>query len=96
MNMALILLSFIVSMAVSGLMFQRKNRKIWCIATALLVNTAIIGITLSIIYSLDHEMQSFGVGIEETFMPLIAIPVLTWLNAALLSFFPAKTSSENR
>lgn len=96
MNLLLIIFSFMSSMFVSGLMVRKQQRKIGIIVSALLINTAIIGVTVSLIYSLDHEMQSFGVGVEEAFMPLLAIPPLTWLNAVLLPFVPIKISPENR
>lgn len=96
MNLLLIVFSFMVSMFVSGLMIRKQQRKIRIIVSALLINTAIIGASVSLIYSLDHEMQSFGIGLEKAFMPLMAIPVLTWLNAVLLPFVPIKISPENR
>lgn len=96
MNLLLIVFSFMSSMFVSGLMIRKQQRKIRIIVSALLINTVIIGVTVSLVYSLDHEMQSFGVGLEKAFMPLLAIPVLTWLNAVLLPFVPIKISPENR
>lgn len=80
----------------SGLMASKQQAKIRIFISALLANTAIIGITVSIIWNLDHEMQLFGVGVEEAFMPLLAIPALTWLNMILLPMVPVKISSENR
>ncbi|UJF26719.1 hypothetical protein [Planococcus sp. 107-1] len=96
MNLLLIAFSFMSSMFVSGLMIRKQQRKIRIIVSALLINTAIIGASVSLIYSFDHKMQSFGVGLEKAFMPLMAIPVLTWLNAVLLPFVPIKISPENR
>lgn len=91
MNTVLIILSFGLSMTAASYLFKKKNNKRISILLALILNTLFLGIAFSVLYT--EEMRVFGAGIEKILSLVIAIPLVTWVNAFALQFVKPKPSN---
>lgn len=88
LNAVLILLSFIMSMTLAGFFFRKNHNKRISILLALVLNILFLGIAFS--FSYTEEMHIFGTGTEEISSLVIAIPLITWVNAFALQFIKPK------
>lgn len=89
MSAILIILSFGLSMIAASYLLKKKNKRI-SILLALILNTLFLGIAFGVLYT--EEMRVFGAGIEKILILVLAIPLVTWVNALALQFIkPKKT-----
>lgn len=88
MNAILIILSFGFSMTAARYLFKKKNHKGISILLALILNASFLGIAFSVLYT--EEMQMFGKGTEKILILVIAIPLLTLVNAVALQLAKPK------
>jgi Na+/proline symporter len=88
MSAILIILSFGLSMIAVGYLFKKKNNKRISILLALILNTLFLGIAFGVLYT--EEMRIFGAGIEKILILVLAIPLVTWVNALALQFIKPK------
>lgn len=88
LNAVLILLSFIMSTTLAGFIFRKNHNKRISILLALVLNILFLGIAFS--FSYTEEMHIFGTGTEEISSLVIAIPLITWVNAFALQFIKPK------
>ncbi|WP_033543873.1 hypothetical protein [Planococcus sp. CAU13] len=86
MYFASILFSFILSMAAAVFVYRKKKTKGISILSALLINVLVLGTAFTVSYRINLDSWNFGTGDWEIAYLIIAIPLLTWLNAFLLQF----------
>lgn len=86
MYYALIVISFIISMVVARLVYRKKKTKGISIFFALLINVIFLGAAFTVSYQVDIESWNTGMGDWKIAYLVIAIPLITWLNAFLLQF----------
>lgn len=68
------------------LVYKKKKTKMISIISALLINGLFLGAAFTVAYQLDIESWNSGGGDWRIAYLIIAIPLLTWLNAFLLQF----------
>lgn len=90
----LILISFIISMAAVRLIYRKTKKKISSIFFALLMNVLFLGAAFTISYQMDMEKWNIGTGNWKILYLLIAIPIITWLNAFLLQFMKVEDTTK--
>lgn len=86
MYFTLIVISFILSMTIASFTYRKKKNKMISTLSALLVNTLVLGTAFTFIYLINLESWNFGGGDWRIAYLIIAIPLVTWLNAFLLQF----------
>jgi len=72
----------------SRFFFRKNHNKRISILLALVLNILFLGIAFS--FSYTEEMHIFGTGTEEISSLVIAIPLITWVNAFALQFIKPK------
>ena len=93
MYFALILFSFIVSMASAGIVFKKKRNKRISILLALVINTVFLASTFYLMYMTNEDMRIMGIGDSKIYYMIIAIPLITWVNAFVLLFMKVEETS---
>ena len=86
----LILISFIISMTAVRLIYKKTKKKMIAIFFALITNVLLLGAAFTISYQVEIERWNIGTGNWKIVCLLIAIPIITWLNAFLLQFVGAE------
>lgn len=86
MYIALMISSFILSTMAACFIYKMKKTKLISIILALAINTLILGVSFYFMYVLNIEMWKAGMWDMGLLYLLIAIPIITWLNAFLLQF----------
>lgn len=86
MYYVLIFISFVLSMAAARFIYRKKKTKRISILSALFINVLFLGAAFTVAYQTDIESWNFGGGDWKIIYLLIAIPLITWLNAFLLQF----------
>lgn len=94
MYYALILISFIISMAAVRLIYRKTNKKMTSIFFALLINVLLLGAAFIISYQIEIERWNIGTGNWKIVYLLIAIPIITWFNAFLLQFVKVEDTTK--
>lgn len=93
MYYALILISFIISMVAVRLIYKKTNKKMTSIFFALLINVLLLGAAFTVSYQIDIEKWNIGTGNWKIVYLLIAIPIITWVNAFLLQFMKVEDTT---
>ena len=86
MYLTLIVISFILSMFFASSVYKKKKTKGISILASLLVNVLVLGTAFTFNYLINLESWNFGGGDWRIAYLIIAIPLVTWLNAFLLQF----------
>ena len=90
MYYALIVISFFISMAITGSLYRKTTKKMISIFVALMINAVFLGAAFTVSYQMDIESWNVGMGDWKIAYLIIAIPLVTWLNAFLLQFMKVK------
>lgn len=93
MNYIIIALSFIISTYISVQVLKKKNNKLVSMLIAFCLNTLILTLATWLQYLYDEEIKIFGISSKNTYILIIAIPIITWLNFLILQFANRKRLS---
>lgn len=83
---AIILLSFIISTIAASSVYKKKKNKRISIFSALMINILILGTAFTVSYLINLDTWNAGIGNWEIIYFIIAIPLISWLNAFILLF----------
>lgn len=93
MYLAIILFSFIISMLCASFVYKKKKTKGTSIISALVINILILGTVFTVSYLINLDSWNVSAGNWEIIYLIIAIPLLTWLNAFVLLFMKVEKAA---